>query len=104
MKETFTDEHGVFCEIDGGRIYEVIHGKRCIQGTASRIRAQRAHEQSLADCEYILEFSDKPEGMVSMWRDRLCRHENIGWNAQQLISRRAEEIQGQRKTAKLAAE
>ena len=61
-------------------------------------KAQAQREQAIADAEYILTFSDQPEGMVQMWLAQLTRHKQVGWHVITKLSQRAEAMQAERKT------
>lgn len=82
-----------------GRDWEIIDGKRCILGATAMIAAQARYAQALADCDYILEFSDQYEGWVRMWRDQLANNKQAQHGVFEELAARAEEIQKQRRLA-----
>lgn len=102
--KTFTDNRGQLCEIANGRIYEIIDGERRIPGTADCIKANALREQAIADAQYIIEFSDRPEGMVHIWHCNLMAGQPMTLGIIDKLSKRAAEIQAQRAMEKGATE
>ena len=61
------------------------------------IEANNARNQGIADADYIIEFSDRYEGMVRMWRDALITRGSAPYGALEEMAERATQIQSQRK-------